>query len=73
MHRFWITSPIATLAIALALAAPPAFAGKLDSIKQAAQTYIAKKQSGSASHGITGGSHGKAGQFLGKGKKLLGK
>lgn len=68
MHRFWITLPIV-----LALVAPPAFADKLDSIKQAAQTYIAKKESGHGSAGITGGSHGKASQVLSKGKKLLGK
>jgi hypothetical protein len=64
MHRFWITLPIA-----LALVAPPALAGKLDSVERAAKTYIAKKDSGSASHGKAS----RAGQILGKGKKILGK
>jgi hypothetical protein len=69
MRRFWIILPIA-----VALVAPPAFAGKLDSVERAAKTYIAKKGSGGISHGKA--SHGKASHasgLLSKGKKLLGK
>ena len=68
MQRFWIALPIA-----LALAAPSAHAGKLDSAKQAVKTFVAKKEAGKASHGIAHPSHGKASGIVAKGKKLLGK
>jgi len=69
MQRFWIILPIM-----LALIAPSAHAGKLDSVEQAAKTYIAKKETTSTSHGLAGATgHGKASGLLGKGKKLLGK
>jgi hypothetical protein len=78
MYRFWISLPVA-----LALAVPSAYAGKLASIEQTAKTYIAKKDTGGssrtianqgiASRGIASGGHGKASGFLSKGKKLLGK
>lgn len=73
MQRFWIALPIA-----LALAVPSAYAGKLDSAKQAVKTYVAKKESGvakpgKASHGVASASHGKASGIVAKGKKLLGK
>ncbi|HEX3974497.1 MAG TPA: hypothetical protein VHX19_24395 [Stellaceae bacterium] len=74
-HRFWISLPIA-----LALAAPAAYAGKLDSVEQAAKTFVAKKESRSGgSHGLGGhaiagaAGHGKVSQIVGKGKKLIGK
>ena len=68
MQRFWIS-----LSMALVIAVPPAYAGKLGSVEQAAKTYIAKKESGGDSHGIAGVGHGKASTMMGKGKKLLGK
>jgi hypothetical protein len=69
MHRFWIVLPVA-----LALAAPAAYAGKLDTIEKAAKTVIVKKETSKSTHGLLGGnSHGKAGGILSKGKKLLGK
>jgi hypothetical protein len=69
MQRFWIS-----LSVALAIAVPPAYAGKLGSVEQAAKTYIAKKEvTGGGSRGIASAGHGKASTIMGKGKKLLGK
>ena len=69
MQRFWMT-----LSIALALAAPPAFAGKLDAVTQAAKTYVAKKETtGGGNRGLASSGQGKAGRVLSQGKKLTGK
>lgn len=68
MQRFWIS-----LSIALATVVPPAYAGKLGSVEQAAKILIVKKETTGGGHGIASAGHGKGSSILGKGKKLLGK
>jgi hypothetical protein len=81
MHRFWIRHRFwSSLAIALALAAPSAYAGKLDSVAQAAKTYVAKKDTkpgpsrSLGNHAVAGAAgHGKASQIVSTSQKLIGK
>lgn len=75
MRRFWI---VAFLALFPVLAAPPASAGKLDSVTQTVKSLVAKKAgAGSGGHaqgaadlikGKSGGLGSKAGGLLGNDK-----